>query len=90
MPGLDGTGPMGMGPMTGGGRGFCSPWGVRAGWPPYSGRGGYAYGYPGRRFGTGYLTRDQQIEHLRDEAEALRRTLDRMEARIRDLAEKER
>ncbi|MBN1527124.1 MAG: DUF5320 family protein [Candidatus Omnitrophica bacterium] len=23
MPGFDGTGPMGMGPMTGGGRGFC-------------------------------------------------------------------
>lgn len=23
MPGLDGTGPRGMGPMTGGGRGFC-------------------------------------------------------------------
>jgi len=23
MPGGDGTGPMGMGPMTGGGRGFC-------------------------------------------------------------------
>ncbi len=28
MPGFDGTGPGGMGPMTGGGRGFCSPWGV--------------------------------------------------------------
>jgi hypothetical protein len=25
MPGFDGTGPMGMGPMTGGGRGFCNP-----------------------------------------------------------------
>lgn len=25
MPGGDGTGPAGMGPMTGGGRGFCSP-----------------------------------------------------------------
>ncbi len=25
MPGLDGTGPRGMGPMTGGGRGFCNP-----------------------------------------------------------------
>lgn len=26
MPGLDGTGPRGMGPMTGGGRGFCNPY----------------------------------------------------------------
>ena len=25
MPGFDGTGPRGMGPMTGGGRGFCNP-----------------------------------------------------------------
>ena len=24
MPGLDGTGPMGQGPMTGGGRGYCA------------------------------------------------------------------
>ena len=30
MPGFDGTGPRGMGPMTGGGRGFCSPWGIGA------------------------------------------------------------
>ncbi len=27
MPGFDGTGPMGMGPMTGGGRGWCNPYG---------------------------------------------------------------
>ncbi|NQT10114.1 MAG: DUF5320 domain-containing protein [Desulfobacteraceae bacterium] len=25
MPGFNGTGPMGAGPMTGGGRGFCNP-----------------------------------------------------------------
>lgn len=27
MPGLNGTGPMGMGPMTGGARGWCNPYG---------------------------------------------------------------
>jgi len=27
MPGFDGTGPNRMGPMTGGGRGLCNPWG---------------------------------------------------------------
>ena len=27
MPGFDGTGPMGMGPMTGGGQGMCNPYG---------------------------------------------------------------
>jgi len=35
MPGFDGTGPRGLGPMTGGGRGFCSPYGLRAGFSPY-------------------------------------------------------
>jgi Family of unknown function (DUF5320) len=34
MPGRDGTGPMGYGPMTGGRRGYC------AGANPYPGRGG--------------------------------------------------
>ncbi len=33
MPGLDGTGPMGMGPMTGGARGWCNPYGpTRGAW----------------------------------------------------------
>ncbi len=49
MPGFDGMGPRGMGPMTGGGRGFCSPWGIGAaprayGIPP---RMGYGYPYYG-------------------------------------------
>jgi len=93
MPGLDGTGPRGMGPMTGGGRGYCGPSGVRAGWAPYGGRGwagyGYGYGYPGRRFGLGSVTREQETEYLKSEADALRRTLEGIEARIRDLAQKE-
>jgi hypothetical protein len=51
MPGFDGTGPRGMGPMTGGGRGFCSPWGIGAALssgvvPPYL-RVPYPYGSPG-------------------------------------------
>ena len=37
MPGLNGTGPRCMGPMTGGGRGFCAL--------PYAARPGYATGY---------------------------------------------
>lgn len=36
MPGFDGTGPAGMGPMTGGGRGWCSPYGhAYTGYGPY-------------------------------------------------------
>ena len=51
MPGFDGTGPMGAGPMTGGGRGFCNP--AYAGVGPVYGRGfGYGRGY-GRGAGRG-------------------------------------
>lgn len=57
MPGFDGRGPMGLGPMTGGGRGFCNPaaygagvW-CRRGLRPGSGRG-LALGR-GRGFGSG-------------------------------------
>lgn len=93
MPGFDGTGPRGMGPMTGGGRGYCGPSGVRAGWAPYGGRGrggyGYGYGYAGRGFGPGSVSREQEMDYLKSEAEALKKTLDGIEARIRDLAEKE-
>ncbi|MCK9554848.1 DUF5320 domain-containing protein [bacterium] len=52
MPGFDGTGPLGQGPMTGGGRGFCVlPEGTSRGTAGvrYFGRG---FGY-GRGFGRG-------------------------------------
>ena len=42
MPGFDRTGPMGMGPMTGGARGECNPYSGsigRRGFDPGSGRG---------------------------------------------------
>ena len=57
MPGFDGTGPMGAGPMTGWGRGVCGP-NQGAGYvAPSPARGGYrapAYGgTPGRSFGRG-------------------------------------
>jgi len=49
MPGIDGTGPMGMGPMTGGGRGCCAvPW---AGDAPAVAFGGFArFRGRGRRY----------------------------------------
>ena len=67
MPGFDGTGPMGMGPMTGGARGMCNPYGRsfgRGGFGPWSGGGrgrgrGFRHmywetGLPGwMRFGPG-------------------------------------
>jgi hypothetical protein len=32
MPGFDGTGPQGQGPMTGGGRGLCNPRAIGWAW----------------------------------------------------------
>ena len=95
MPGFDGTGPMGMGPMTGGGRGFCSPWGAgasvrRFGFPR---RAPYAYPYYGA-YGFGpfapRMTREQELEFLKTEARALRDDLKELETKIGKLsAEKE-
>jgi hypothetical protein len=60
MPGFDGTGPAGMGPMTGGARGWCYPYSA-----PYASYGPYrppyaipatptyAYGYRRPRWGWG-------------------------------------
>ena len=45
MPGFDGTGPAGMGPMTGGARGWCNPYGpLSAGYAPYAAPYPAAYG----------------------------------------------
>jgi hypothetical protein len=69
MPGLDGTGPMGMGPGTGWGRGMCygyapyggpgyfGGWGRGRGWGRGLGRGaGWGPGY-GRGMGRGFRRR---------------------------------
>ena len=49
MPGFDGTGPRGMGPMTGGGRGFCNAQYAQGG-TPYMGANPY-----GAPYGMGYV-----------------------------------
>ena len=58
MPGGDGTGPMGMGPMTGRAAGFCAGFGVPGYANPALGRGfgmgfGRGRGFWGRGFGGG-------------------------------------
>ena len=87
MPGFDGTGPMGMGPMTGGGRGFCSPRGigatVRMRGYPY--RAPYAYPYYGAYGFEPFvprMTREQEMEFLKSEAQAMRDELKELETRI--------
>jgi len=55
MPGGDGTGPMGMGPMTGRAAGYCAGYGVPGFMNPMPGRGmgrGRGMGF-GRGFGRG-------------------------------------
>jgi hypothetical protein len=48
MPGFDGKGPAGAGPMTGGGRGYCNPANA-ADRPRFSARYGYGRGFGMRR-----------------------------------------
>ncbi len=114
MPGFDGTGPRGMGPMTGGGRGFCRPSGIRR-MSSFGGGYGFGRGYGlgrGYRFGMGVpyagpvpygypgapvagvpgaypyapqMTREQELDSLRDQAEAIKGQLEEIQTRIEEL-----
>ena len=109
MPGFNGTGPRGMGSMTGGGRGFCSPWGVGAAFAGYRTLPRVGYGYP--RYGWAgqapypsygaptsipgaapfapQMTPEQELDFLKNQAQAMRGQLEQIEARVRDLGTKE-
>ena len=103
MPGFDRTGPRGMGPMTGGGRGLCGTRGGRTGeyrgfgfrgfsppWPYIGrGRGGYARCWSPGFYGTPvylYPGREQDIEDLKSQAEAMREQLAQVEDRIKQMS----
>jgi len=128
MPGFDGTGPMGAGPMTGGARGFCNP--AYAGQAPLYGRGfGYGRGYgrgrgfrrgygPGLGWGRGYgrgfgwrasypaggagygpaygplygnpygMSSEDELQMLRNEADAIKSDLEGINMRIEELESK--
>ena len=82
MPGFDGTGPRGLGPMTGGGRGFCSPWGGNLRRYAFPQRASYAfpdYGAYNFRQSAPLVTREQELEFLKGQAEALRNELEELE-----------
>jgi hypothetical protein len=103
MPGFDRTGPMGMGPMTGGGRGLCNPRGTGVGFSgaglrgyafpwPYAGRGrgGHARRwYPGftGAYAYPYPVRDQEIDELKSQARAMREQLARVEEAIKKMGQ---
>jgi len=95
MPGFNGTGPRGMGPMTGGGRGFCAiP--LSSGRPAYAGTRFYrpytppyqeAYGF--RPFAPG-ITREQELEVLKAQSQALAQQLTDIQRGIDELEKKRR
>ena len=95
MPGFDGTGPRGMGPMTGGGRGFCSPWGRGAAFRPYGAFPGRGYGYPYYGAAPGVapfapqMTRGQEIDYLKNQAQALRGQLEQIESMIQQMGKED-
>ncbi len=103
MPGFDGTGPLGMGPMTGGGRGFCNPWGWGGG-RGWFGRGrgfgrgpgfgrGSGMGWRQAAYGAPYappyappaMSREQEMDMLQNQAQAIKEELEDIEARINAL-----
>lgn len=113
MPGGDRTGPMGMGPMTGRGAGYCAGYGA-AGFVNRMfggaffgrGRGGgrgwrnmfYATGLPGwARVGVGvagaalaagafrFMTREQELDVLQQEADQAAGVLESIRQRISEL-----
>ena len=94
MPGLDGTGPAGMGPLTGGGRGYCGPGsaygGVSYGWPrwrpaAYPSYGPVPYG-PGAAPYPPAMSREQELDFLKRQADGLKRTLEGIDQRIKEIS----
>lgn len=100
MPGFDRTGPWGMGPRTGWGRGFC---GSRTTGNP-AGFGGFGRG---RRLGPGWSgscvrprfwkrgfpsfyqpTPDEEASWLKEEASSLKEMLGSIERRLSELGKK--
>lgn len=78
MPGFDGTGPRGRGPMTGGGRGFCV---LRVPSKPDESVTGFA-GLSGRPVSGCRLRPAMELASLRARAERLQAVLGAMRDRI--------
>lgn len=83
MPFLDGTGPLGQGPMTGRGMGWCR-----------QGRRGARFGYGWRRFGgwgwrfparPARLSKEEELQILKEEVQALKEDLQEIEKQIGEL-----
>jgi hypothetical protein len=101
MPGGDGTGPMGFGPMSGRAAGYCAGYPV----PGYmnSARGGFWGRGRGRGWGRGFgwargfgfwpasipaQTPEQELDGLKQQAELLQSSLNEINSRIEQLQQK--
>jgi len=105
MPGGDRTGPLGQGPMTGRGLGFCNPnrttYSAFGGWGFGAGRGGgrgwrhrfWATGVPGWAAAAGYPQGEAgeaaERNMLENQMQALRTQLDQMQRRLNELSGQE-
>ena len=97
MPGGDRTGPLGQGPRTGRGAGYCTGYGRGAvGNFPRGAAGGfgrrnrfYATGVPFSAYAApsylGTLERDEEIALLKDESQRLKAALESIEERLGQL-----
>lgn len=105
MPGFNGTGPQGMGPMTGGGRGFCSPRGTARGYGSGMRPRGFGYGMGPRGYGfagyrgnrgfspVGYpsagIDNRTELDALREQADMMKRDMAEIERRIQELGKED-
>ncbi len=100
MPGFDRTGPMGAGPMTGRGMGYCNAYpGARSGFGMgrgpgrgrfFRGRPGFAPVQPARYAPVQYgqmpeYRKEDEIADLRAEKELAERDLDMIKNRLKEL-----
>ena len=103
MPGFDGSGPRGQGPMTGGARGYCNPAAGANAPAPYRGYGpGFGRGR-GRGFGYGRgfaaagpmpvpayaMPAEQEIGALKAQAGVVKNSLEAINQRIQALETKD-
>lgn len=92
MPGFDGTGPRGQGPLTGGGRGYCAV-SLSGDRPIYTARRFFRKGQRGgfqrgmQAFGSfgRVVSKEEESEILKSQADFLKRQLEDTQARIQEM-----
>ena len=94
MPGFDGTGPIGMGSMTGCGRGFCTI-SLRSAWPEHAGSGfhiPYAETWGAPYYGaptfTPQIIQKEKLDYLKSLSKSIKDDLKEIEARIQQIESK--